>query len=87
MTKHWYAIAARRTANAEHQPIIDLFPHAMPGEEWAGGFAAAIQMQGHAWDRMFDDVPGADQSGVALGYRPCPLADSHSTRLPRQKSH
>jgi uncharacterized protein len=55
MTKHWNAIAARRMASAEHQPIIDPFPAAMPGEEWADGFAAAIQMQGHAWDRMFDD--------------------------------
>jgi hypothetical protein len=27
----------------------------MPGEEWAQGFAAAILMQGGAWDRMFDD--------------------------------
>jgi hypothetical protein len=27
----------------------------MPGEEWAEGFAAAIQMHGHGWDRMFDD--------------------------------
>jgi uncharacterized protein len=55
MTKHWNAIAARRTANAEHQPIIDLFPPAMPGEEWAEGFAAAILMQGRAWDRMMGD--------------------------------
>jgi uncharacterized protein len=55
MTKHWNAIATRRTANAEHQPIIDLFPPAMPGEEWAEGFAAAIQMQGRAWDRMMGD--------------------------------
>jgi uncharacterized protein len=55
MTKHWNAIAARRAASAEHQPILDLFPLAMPGEEWAEGFAAAIQMQGHAWNPMFDD--------------------------------
>jgi uncharacterized protein len=65
MTKHWNAIAARRAASAEHQPIIDQFPSAMPGEEWADGFAAAIQMQGHAWDRMFDDRR-ADQVVMAI---------------------
>jgi uncharacterized protein len=37
----------------------------MPGEEWADGFAAAIQMQGHAWDRMFDDRR-ADQVVMAI---------------------
>ena len=55
ITKHWNAIAERRMANAEHEPIIDPFPLAMPGEEWAEGFATAIQMQGRAWDRMFND--------------------------------
>ena len=53
--RHWNAIAERRMANAEHEPLIDPHPLAMPGEEWAEGFAAAIQLQGRAWDRMFSD--------------------------------
>lgn len=60
LVKHWNAIAARRMANAEHLPIIYPFSLAMPGEEWAEGFAAAIQIQGQAWDRMFHDYR-ADQ--------------------------
>jgi uncharacterized protein len=55
VTRHWNAIAARRAAGAEHRPFIDPFSATMPGEEWADGFAGAVQMQGAAWDRMFGE--------------------------------
>ncbi len=55
LTKHWNAIAERRLQNAEHRPIIDTFGVAMPGEEWADGFVAGMEMPGDAWDPMVDD--------------------------------
>jgi uncharacterized protein len=55
LVKHWNAIAARRMASTEHQPIIYPFSLVMAGEEWAEGFAAGIQIQEQAWDRMFHD--------------------------------
>jgi uncharacterized protein len=53
--KHWNAIADRRLANAEHCPLIDNFGIALPGEQWADGFVAGIEMRRHAWAPMFDD--------------------------------
>jgi uncharacterized protein len=55
LTKHWNAIAARRLASAEHSPMIDNFGMGMPGEEWADGFVAGIEMRRDAWGPMFDD--------------------------------
>jgi uncharacterized protein len=53
--KHWNAIADRRLANAEHCPLIDNFGIALPGEQWADGFVAGIEMRRDAWAPMFDD--------------------------------
>ena len=47
--KHWNAIADRRLANAEHCPLIDNFGIALPGEQWADGFVAGIEMRRDAW--------------------------------------
>jgi uncharacterized protein len=55
LAKHWNAIATRRSASAEHCPIIDNFGIAKPGEEWADGFVAGIEMRRDAWDPMFED--------------------------------
>jgi uncharacterized protein len=55
LTKQWNAIAVRRRASAEHRPMIDNFGIAMPGEEWADGFVAGIEMRKDAWGPMFDD--------------------------------
>jgi uncharacterized protein len=55
LTKHWNAIAARRLASAEHCPMIDNFGIELPGEEWADGFFAGIEMRKNAWGPMFDD--------------------------------
>ncbi len=55
LTRHWNAIAARRTANAPQLPHIELFGEALPGEEWADGFLTGIDMRGEAWQPIFDD--------------------------------
>jgi len=55
LAKHWNAIAARRLASAKHRPMIDNFGIAMPGEEWADGFVAGIELRKNAWNPMFDD--------------------------------
>jgi uncharacterized protein len=55
LAKHRNAIAARRLASTEHCPMIDNFGIAMPGEEWADGFVAGIEMRKDAWGPMFDD--------------------------------
>jgi len=55
LVKHWNAIATRRAANAKHLPYIKHFGEALPGEEWADGFLAGIEMRRNAWDPMFAD--------------------------------
>jgi uncharacterized protein len=55
LMKHWNAIAARRSANAKHLPHIEQFGEALPGEEWADGFLAGIDMRADAWQPIFDD--------------------------------
>ena len=55
LMKHWNAIAARRSAIAKHLPHIEQFGEALPGEEWADGFLAGIDMRADAWQPIFDD--------------------------------
>lgn len=60
LMKHWNAIAARRSANAEHRPEIESFGEAPLGEPWAEGFMVGIDLRHEAWDPMFADLR-ADQ--------------------------
>jgi uncharacterized protein len=55
LSKHWNAIADRRLVNAEHCPLTDNFGIALPGEQWADGFVAGIEMRRDVWAPMFDD--------------------------------
>jgi len=55
LMKRWNAIAMRREANAKHMPHLEQFGEALPGEEWADGFIAGIDMRADAWQPLFDD--------------------------------
>jgi uncharacterized protein len=55
LMKHWNAIALRREANAKHMPHLEPFGAALPGEEWADGFLAGIDLRADAWQPLFDD--------------------------------
>ena len=55
LIKHWNAIAARRTADAAHVPLIETFGVARPGEEWAQGFLDGLEMRPDAWEPFFLD--------------------------------
>jgi uncharacterized protein len=55
LMKHWNAIAARRAANAAHAPYLEHFGDTLPGEQWAGGFLAGIDLRADAWQPIFDD--------------------------------
>jgi uncharacterized protein len=55
LTKHWNAIAARRDADAPHDPFIDTFGHAEQGHVWAKGFVVGIELSRSGWEPMLKD--------------------------------
>ncbi|HLQ88471.1 MAG TPA: UPF0149 family protein [Xanthobacteraceae bacterium] len=55
LTKHWNAIAARRDADAPHDPFICEFDEVDLGQCWAEGFMAGVALGEGNWDRLFDD--------------------------------
>ena len=57
--KHWNAIAARRNANAPHDPLIEHFSDGEPGRDWAMGFAEGIALAQSSWEPMFKDREAA----------------------------
>jgi uncharacterized protein len=61
LTKHWNALAARRDADAPHVPIILEFFAAEPGQIWAEGFVAGVELGHPSWDSMlFQDKRAAE---------------------------
>jgi uncharacterized protein len=60
LAKHWNAIAARRSADAPHVPVIERFGSAEVGEEWASGFLAGIDMRPVAWEPIFEERRAED---------------------------
>jgi uncharacterized protein len=55
LTKHWNAIAARRNADAPHDPFIVEFGDAELGQSWAKGFVVGVELGQTSWDPMFQD--------------------------------
>ena len=63
LSKHWNAIAARRSADAPHRPQIDHFGDDPQGKGWAQGFVAGMNLCGEAWDPLIENE---DEGDVAL---------------------
>jgi uncharacterized protein len=55
LMKHWNAIAARRNADALHDPFIVEFGDAEIGQSWAKGFAVGVNLAQNMWDPIFKD--------------------------------
>jgi uncharacterized protein len=55
ITRHWNAIAARRNADAPHDPFILGLGGDAAGLEWAHGFSAGIALVEAKWDPIFRD--------------------------------
>ena len=55
LMKHWNAIAARRSADAPHDPFIVELGEAELGRAWAEGFAVGIDLGRDSWDSMLND--------------------------------
>jgi len=59
LTKHWNAIAARRNADAPHDPFILEFGEAQLGQSWAKGFLVGVKLGQTSWDPMLLDKRAA----------------------------
>lgn len=52
LLRHWNAIATRRAANAEHEPVLEPYGD---GEAWGLGFLQGIELRNDAWEPIFKD--------------------------------
>ena len=77
LSKHWNAIAARRSADAPHRPQIDHFGDGPQGKGWAQGFVAGMNLCAEAWDPLIENK---DEGDVALQI--LALAMEDNTLLP-----
>jgi uncharacterized protein len=64
LTKHWNAIAARRDADAPHDPFIDTFGDAEQGHVWAKGFVVGIELSRSGWEPMLKDRRAAEMCNL-----------------------
>ena len=55
LMKHWNAIAARRNADAPHDPFIIEFGDAERGQAWGMGFMVGVELGQTSWDPLFRD--------------------------------
>jgi uncharacterized protein len=77
LSKHWNALAARRSADAVHRPEIDHFGDGPQGKGWARGFVAGMNLCAEAWDPLIENK---DEGDVALQI--LALAMEDNTLLP-----
>ena len=60
LMKHWNAIAARRNADALHDPFILGLDEATAGSYWAQGFLAGVELAEAKWEPMVKDRRAAE---------------------------
>jgi uncharacterized protein len=60
LMKHWNAIAARRNADAPHDPFIVEFGDAERGQAWGMGFMVGVELGQTSWDPLFRDKRAAE---------------------------
>lgn len=60
LTRHWNAIAARRTADVAHHPFILPYHPEGQGSEWGEGFLVGLDLTGEDWQPMLDDRRASD---------------------------
>ena len=60
LMKHWNAIAARRNADAPHDPFIVEFGDAERGQAWGMGFMVGVELGHTSWDPLFRDKRAAE---------------------------
>jgi uncharacterized protein len=83
LMKHWNAIAARRAADAAHVPYLEHFGETLPGEQWAEGFLAGIDLRADAWRPIFDDRR-ADQIVLPIVALSSKVPDEINKRMTRE---
>ena len=54
LMKNWNAIAARRMADAPHEPFIEPLNEAFAGRDWAEGFLVGAELRDDAWAPLID---------------------------------
>ena len=54
LMKNWNAIAARRMADAPHEPFIEPLNEAFAGRDWAEGFLVGAELGDDAWAPLID---------------------------------
>jgi uncharacterized protein len=60
LMKHWNAIAARRNADAPHDPFILPSSDETIGYSWARGFSAGVALVETSWEPLFKDRRAAE---------------------------
>lgn len=74
IARHRDAIACRRDAGAMHVPLIPSSAAtnlaAIAAQAWAQGFALALDLNPNVWDRLFEDIRGAEDGLAVLALCP-----------------
>jgi uncharacterized protein len=75
--RHWSAIAARRNADAPHDPQTGFFGGEDTARVWAHGFARGMELGGDAWKQLFHDesISPAGMQILALALAEDELSD------------
>ncbi len=86
LQKHWNAIAARGNAHAPHLPFMDHFGEEAPGQLWAEGFIAGVDLYEFAWAPLFENKRVSDTVPViaALAKDGEPLPESMRAEIVNQ---